>query len=131
MNALQAVKFIASNASTSDFINWVESGCKSKYWESSKVYHEDPRFKGYFFEIVSSEGGGEGSGENVERVIEVTAGDAVIGYVEINGSYQSYNGTEWDDSEDFEQVYPVVRPTTYYLTNAYLSQEEKAQHGLK
>ena len=49
---------------------------------------------------VYSDGGGEGGGENVERVYSLTDVDTgrVLNYVQLTGFYTSGYGTEWDDS---------------------------------
>lgn len=60
----------------------------------------------YCLKLVHSVGGGEGEGELVERVIKVSTHRDVLGYVQINGYYMSYDGTTWDDPSEFEIVYP-------------------------
>jgi hypothetical protein len=49
---------------------------------------------------VYSDGGGEGGGEDVERVYSLTNVESgvVLNYVQLNGFYTSGYGTEWDDS---------------------------------
>lgn len=63
--------------------------------------------------LVSSEGGSEGDGEQIERTYAIAkvgskedgglVADA-LSYVEVTGSFDSYNGSEWND--DFYQVIP-------------------------
>lgn len=48
--------------------------------------------------------GGEGMGDHAHYVFEVTDGDEKI-LVKIDGYYDSWNGTEWQD--DFYEVVPV------------------------
>lgn len=67
-------------------------------------------------EVVESEGGHEGEGEYVCRVYAVVnaKGESVL-YVRQTGFYESYNGTEWDDT--LVQVYPrEVMVTQYHET---------------
>ncbi len=60
----------------------------------------------YLLSLVKSEGGDEGGGEYVERVIRVDANGEILGYVMINGYYMSYDGTTYDDSSEFTTVEP-------------------------
>ena len=60
----------------------------------------------YDFTLVKSEGGEEGGGEYVERVIEVSRNTEVLGFVMINGYYMSYDGTSFDSSDEFSIVKP-------------------------
>lgn len=56
------------------------------------------------FELVHSEGGGEGEGEYVERVYRVSSPNLVEVFLRDQGFYESYNGTEMNG--DFRVVYP-------------------------
>ena len=64
------------------------------------------------FECVVSEGGGEGSGEYVERVEKFTVQGEEL-YVKETGSYYSYHGTDWDG--DYTRVYPREVMITEYF----------------
>lgn len=131
MNALEIVQAIASEAGTGDLIGFVEDGCKSEYYNSYAFLIDDELFRDITFALVHEEGGSEGGGEDVERVIEVKQNGKLLGYVQIDGYYQSYNGTDWNEPRQFIEVFPVVRPTTYYIDPPNMTPEEMAQHGLK
>ena len=65
----------------------------------------------YRFASVHFLGGGEGEGERVERVVAVikcTSGSEgiLMGYVKVTGYYESYNGIEWDSSDEWQVVTP-------------------------
>lgn len=68
---------------------------------------------------VHTRGGGEGGGENVELVIEVTAHVNGIQKFSMEsrffrklGFYGSYYGTDWDGS--FDEVFPHEKTVTVY-----------------
>lgn len=66
------------------------------------------------YKLVHSKGGFEGGGESVERVLEFKIGRQTT-FVRVLGSYESYNGTEWDD--DWKVVYPrEVKVIQYFDT---------------
>ena len=56
-----------------------------------------------YFRLAYREGGGEGEGEYVERVLGVKVGSEEI-FLRTTGFYESYNGTEW--SCEWVQVFP-------------------------
>lgn len=65
--------------------------------------------------IVHSEGGSEGEGEYVERVIHFCVGGEPEIFLRTTGFYESYNGTEW--SGEWQVVYPrEVLVTQYFET---------------
>lgn len=64
---------------------------------------------GIEFKMVCAEGGWEGGGENVERVFQI--GDT---FWKVVGGYSSYNGTEWDNNDLPDQVYPKQKTITVY-----------------
>lgn len=66
----------------------------------------DVELDGYYvsWTIVHSEGGHEGEGESVDRVLQFRIGRSFVIYLRTGGSYESYNGTEW--SNEWEVVYP-------------------------
>lgn len=66
------------------------------------------------WKIVESEGGSEGEGEYVERILMFMMGDQTT-YLKTTGSYDSWQGTEW--SNDWKIVYPrSVSVTKYFDT---------------
>lgn len=80
-------------------------------------------------DCVEYEGGSEGEGENVHRVLRVTknpvikdinryhkevVGGEVICYISISGSYNSYDGTEWY-MDSPTRVYPRQVVVTQYF----------------
>jgi hypothetical protein len=69
---------------------------------------------GFHLTLVDSEGGGEGEGEYVERTWKFTHPDEpdFEMYVELQGRYDSYEGTEWDD--EIYMVKPVEVLVTQY-----------------
>ncbi len=60
-------------------------------------------------EIVYTEGGYEGAGENVEVVFEI-AGT----FWQVVGGYCSYEGISWDNIREPDQVYPKQKTITVY-----------------
>lgn len=73
--------------------------------------------QGISIKIVHGVGGGEGGGEEVDRVIKFT--DIKTGekaFVRVTGFYNSYEGTEWYP-EEAEAVEPrEVTVTQYFKT---------------
>ncbi len=71
---------------------------------------------GLTLRIAHRDGGREGEGDHVERVIAIV--DIVgndLAYIQQTGFYSSDYGTEWDDS--WEQVYPrEVKIIQYFNT---------------
>lgn len=69
---------------------------------------------GLTLKLVHRHGGGEGEGEQVERVVAITdiTGNE-LSYVEQTGFYSSDWGTEWDDS--WVRVYPHEVKVIQYL----------------
>jgi len=64
--------------------------------------------------VVDEEGGYEGGGEHVERVISIGhSAHKPIAYVRIVGYYASYAGTEWCD--EVTRVYPREVVVTQYF----------------
>lgn len=69
---------------------------------------------GIHLELVHSEGGHEGDGEHVERVMAIhQLGNGILGYIRVTGFYQSYNGTEYND--DWTLVEPREVVVTQYF----------------
>lgn len=64
------------------------------------------------YKLVHSNGGGEGEGEHVERVLEFKVGKQVT-FLRTTGFYSSYNGTDW--SEEWSVVYPRQVVITQYF----------------
>lgn len=78
--------------------------------------HFKPQLDGFTMELVYQEGGGEGEGDYVERVIEVAA-DGDSAFVACTGFYDSYNGTEW--ANDWHLVEPrQVTMTKYFAVKS-------------
>lgn len=82
-------------------------------------------FNGYVPLIVVSEGGYEGGGEEVGRVIGLfpiirTTGTGYVvdatkaGFVQIDGYYASYDGTTYDDVSDWGVVTPKYNTIVVY-----------------
>lgn len=68
-------------------------------------------------EIVDGEGGHEGGGDYVERIVEIKHAGKHVAYVQFTGFYASYDGTTWDD--EVTQVWPhQVTVTVYKPTKA-------------
>ena len=81
-----------------------------KTWEDASggfAFTDDVGDK-YWFCIIDSEGGGEGEGEHVERIVAVFKygdhSDALVGLVQVTGFYSSDYGTEWDT--EYNEVTP-------------------------
>lgn len=69
--------------------------------------------EGFTFEVVDSEGGYEGGGEYVERVVKMENAEGDFFFVKFTGSYYSCNGTEMDS--EFEFVKPKQVTVTQYF----------------
>lgn len=65
-------------------------------------------------EMVHSEGGHEGGGDHVERVIRMKV-KGIEFYIRFTGFYASYEGTDFDDG-NIERVYPREVTVTQYFT---------------
>lgn len=64
--------------------------------------------KKFIFYLADREGGYEGEGEYVSRIVAVfTDQNECVGYVLITGFYAPGEGTEWD--ADFVEVEPYVK----------------------
>lgn len=112
---VKAVQFIAcegedSQISTSEIIDAAEA-FDSEYCYRAPVL-------GFYLSIVNEEGGYEGGGEYVERVIGIHNGDKTkcTAFVRITGSYYSYDGTTYDD--ELKQVFPHQVTVTQYKEHA-------------
>lgn len=64
------------------------------------------------YKLAYGEGGGEGEGDYVERVLEFRI-DQQVTFVRATGCYDSYNGTEWN--ADWTVVYPREVVVTQYF----------------
>lgn len=71
------------------------------------------QIKDYTFEIVD-EYGGEGQGDNYWGVAKITKDNEEV-FVRLSGWYQSYNGAECDNYNDWELVEPKQVTETKYL----------------
>lgn len=85
---------------------------------SSDVYeieelNRDDEAEGIYLELVDSEGGYEGAGEYVHRVMAVKKGDTTLSHLRVTGYYQSYSGTEYND--DWTLVVPRDVVVTQYF----------------
>jgi ribosomal protein S3AE len=69
-------------------------------------------FHGRLLELVESDTGGEGHGEDIHMVFKTTDVDGTEQYWRKEGCYTSYDGSEWDG--DFREVRPVERVVTFY-----------------
>jgi hypothetical protein len=61
-----------------------------------------------YLKLEYSEGGGEGDGSHVERVMTVNIDGKVEAYVRATGYYESYNGTEWNSGWELVEPREVV-----------------------
>lgn len=59
--------------------------------------------------LVGEEGGYEGGGEYVERVVYFEDHNV---YIRLTGTYYSYHGTDWND--DYTQVVPKEKTIIVY-----------------
>ena len=92
----------------------------SKYGDNSfqafSGYKLPNKAYGFDVSIAHGEGGHEGGGEYVERVIELKDGDNVLCYFQITGFYASNEGTEWN-TDEVQQVFPrEVRVIQFFDT---------------
>lgn len=74
---------------------------------------------GIELEVMVDEGGYEGAGEHVEKVLKYVSEEEGDIFIRIQGYYSSYAGTTWEDSE-FEQVFPKNVMVTQYLNDEEL-----------
>lgn len=64
-------------------------------YDEDAIFFNDAKENGIEWESVDSHGG-EGKGDEYWNVVKFTSGDA-IAYVQFDGWYQSYNGSEYDE----------------------------------
>lgn len=93
----------------------IESLLDYGFGDSRSVYEQDGEVT---LQIVYSEGGGEGEGQHVERVIKATCA-AGTAYWRVTASYDSWSGTEWNSEVDV--VFPKEVTATQYFTQDELS----------
>lgn len=65
-------------------------------------------YNGYVIKKVDSTGGGEGDGEYMDvtfQIVNVSDSSDVLGYVQLQGTYNSWDASEW-----YDEPY-VVNPT--------------------
>lgn len=67
---------------------------------------------GRLVELVESDTGGEGHGEDIYMVFKTTDADGTVQYWRKDGYYASYDGSDWDG--DFREVRPQERVVTFY-----------------
>lgn len=65
-----------------------------------------PALNGFYPFLVERVGGREGSGEHTHSIMSMinAATGELMGYIRMTGTYNSYDGTEWDDA--FVEVEP-------------------------
>jgi hypothetical protein len=72
----------------------------SSEWEFEKYLASTPEGDKYWLGLLDNDGGCEGDGEFVQRIIGLFKYDGdmdiFVGSVEITGAYCSYDGTTWD-----------------------------------
>lgn len=81
-------------------------------------YRSKAPFLGHYLTVAYEEGGHEGGGEYVERVIGIHHGkkEDCVAFVRVTGYYYSYDGTTYDD-DSLMQVYPRQVTVTQYFEN--------------
>lgn len=95
-------------------MEWIRTALRTEDIQAKHLVElEGETYNGLTIILVNSVGGREGEGDYAERTFAVRdeQGDAVF-YFEIQGGYDSYEGTEWD--EDFYIVKPVQVLVTQY-----------------
>jgi hypothetical protein len=109
---VKAVHLIASEGDTESELRTSEIINEAEAFDST--YRNRAPFLGYYLTVADEEGGYEGGGEYVERVIGIHNGDKTkcVSFVRITGHYESYNGTEYDD--EMKQVWPHQVTVTQY-----------------
>lgn len=89
-----------------------KSNGEEKFWELVDQLEESDQELGLGpIETVEEVGGGEGGGEEVVRVFHFKDHDV---FIEITGSYYSYDGINWEEGV-FTQVYPKQVMVTQYV----------------
>lgn len=106
------------------FFGSVESRITHKDVYEYEDYGPKQSVHGMYIKCVESEGGGEGGGEYVGRVFGIfkpigESDDEGVAYFFKSGTYNSYEGTEWDP--DLSVVYPQQVVVTRYMTAEYLA----------
>jgi hypothetical protein len=107
----------AHELAKNDPIEWVKTAMRTDGYDCASDYSYSYRgmktHHGMYIKLVNSVGGTEGGGEYAERTFAVrnVIGDTDVFYFEMAGSYDSYEGTEWDD---IYLVTPVQVMVTQY-----------------
>lgn len=92
---------------------------KRKIWQdaNSEFAFTDSAGEKYWFCLVDSEGGGEGEGEHVHRIVAVfkygEPADSLVGLVKVTGFYSSDSGIEWDT--EYNEVTPKPKTVIEWI----------------
>ena len=70
----------------------------TNFYKKPNSYRDVHKGAGITLTKVGGEGGDEGEGSYVDLVFEVSAVGVPKRYLRVLGSYDSYEGTEWDDT---------------------------------
>lgn len=79
-------------------------------WETAEAGEVVPHLG--TVKVMDTYRGGEGGGEDIELVFEITFEDGTVRWFRKTGYYQSYDGSNWDGA--FKEVRPVQRMVTFY-----------------
>lgn len=85
-----------------------ETSDKVEALEDYTSYSRDFETGGIDVKLVHSKGGGEGEGEYVSRIFNISIFGEVIAFVATFGAYFSNCGTEWDGSFSFVAPYEMI-----------------------
>jgi hypothetical protein len=97
-------------------------------FDYSVVGTDPSELAGFSTKEVEAVGGGEGGGETVTRVVEISHADwAEPKYVSYGGYYHSDDGTSWDDEVEF--VFPRQVVVTQYFSKAAATKLDKKAEG--
>jgi len=101
--------------SNSIVFNPLETNTELKYTDKYSEI-EDIIIDGTIIVLVWSEGGYEGGGDSASNVFGIFEVDALsninpepISYFMVNGFYSSYNGTEWNELDEWRFVKPTAK----------------------
>jgi hypothetical protein len=97
-------------------LEWLDS-CHEGQWSSIRFQGEGHVFYGIddleYITVIEAVGGNEGEGSHTHLVLKVLTKDRNLYYFKKEGSYDSWDGSDWDDTELY-QVEPRQKVINVY-----------------